>query len=124
MFSHINMVLLSSQPRTLLAVIAVFFVSRCFQVVIDMVFRIIFLFLLTAALVLDSLWGLFAILTLPHFECCRFSFALILCFLLFTLATESVEIESIVVECVVFISAPVCSLFPETVACHHECKEK
>ena len=77
------------------------------------------MFLLTAALRLDSLWGLFAILTLPHFERCRFSFALILRFLLFTLATESVEIVSIVLEYVLFIIAAVCSIFPETAACHH-----
>ena len=115
--------LLSSQPRTLLAVIAVWVSRRLSQVVIFMVFRLIF-FVMTAVLALDSLLGLFAILTLPNFERCRFSFALILRFLVFTLATESVEIECIVVECVVFISAPVCSLFPETVACHHESKEK
>ena len=84
-----------------------------------MVFRIIFQFLLTTALVLDSLLGLFAILTLPRFERCRFSFALILRFLVFTLATESVEIVSIVLEYVLFIFAAVCSLFPETAACHH-----
>ena len=82
------MVLLSSQPRTLLAVLTVFVVSL-FE----------------------------AILALPRFERCRFSFALILRFLVFTLTTQSVEIVRIVVEFVVFIFAAVRSLFPETVAC-------
>ena len=82
-----------------------------------MVFRLIF-FVMTAVLVLDSLLGRFAILTLPRFECCRFSFALILRFLVFTLATESVEIErSIALEKILSIFAAVCSLFPETAAC-------
>ena len=86
------MVLLSLQPLTLLAVLAVFCVS---------LFK--------------------AILALPRFERCRFSFALILRFLLFTLATESVEIVSIIVlEKILFIFAAVCSLFPETAACQHK----
>ena len=85
------MVLLSLEPRTFLAVLTVFAVSF-FQ----------------------------ASITLPRFERCRFSFALILRFLVFTLATESVEIErSIALEKILSIFAAVCSLFPETAACHH-----
>ena len=56
---------------------------------------------------------------MPRFERCRFSFALELRFLVFTLTTESVEIVRIVVELVVFVFAAVSGLFPETVACHH-----
>ena len=122
MFSHIIMVLLSSQPRTLLAVITVFFVSRFIQVVKVMVFRFICVGLCAAVLLfLNSLFGfrLWAILTLPLFERSRFSFALVLRFLVFTLTTKSVEIVRIVVELVVFIFAAVRGLFPETVACHH-----
>ena len=111
---------LQTSARTLLAVITVFFVIRFFQVVIGSVFRLIFVFLLTAVLVPDFFFGIFAILTLPRFECCRFSFALELRFLVFTLTTKRVEIVRIVVELVVFVFAAVRGLFPETVACRHK----
>ena len=88
--------LLSPHTRTLFAVITVF-----------------------PAILFDSLFGHCAILALPLFERCRFSFALELRFLVFTLTTQSVEIVRIVVERVVFIFAAVRGLFPETVACHH-----
>ena len=74
---------------------------------------------MTTVLVPDSLFGLWALFALPRFERCRFSFALELRFLVFTLTTESVEIVRIVVELVVFIFAAVRSLFPEAVACDH-----
>ena len=105
--------------RTLFAVITVFLVSRFLQVVIGLVFGLICVGFCAAALLFDSLCRLWAILALRRFERCRFSFALILRFLVFTLTTESVEIVRIVVELVVFIFAAVRSLFPETVACHH-----
>ena len=105
--------------RTLFAVITVFLVSRFFQVVIGLVFRLICVVFCAAVLLFDSLCRLWAILALPRFERCRFSFALELRFLLFTLTTQSVEIVRIVVEFVVFIFAAIRGLFPETVACHH-----
>ena len=100
----------------------VLFLIRLFQVVIVMVFRVSIIFFITAVLVLSCFFtfGFVAILALPLlFECSRFSFALELRFLVFTLTAESVEIVRIVVERVVFISAAVRGLFPETVACHH-----
>ena len=111
--------LLSPHTRTLFAVITVFFVSRFFQVVIGLVFRLICVVFCAAALLFDSLCRLWAFLALPRFELSRGCFALEFRFLVRTLATESVEIVRIVVELVVFIFAAVRGLFPETVACHH-----
>ena len=110
--------------RTLFAVITVFLVSRFFQVVIGLVFRLICVVFCAAALLFDSLCRLWAILALPRFELSRGCFALILRFLVFTLTTKSVEIVCIMFELIVFISAAVRSLFPETVAWHHESEEK
>ena len=111
--------LLSPHTRTLFAVITVFFVSRFFQVVIGLVFRLICVVFCAAALLFDSLCRLWALLTLPRFDRCRFSFALELRFLVYTLTTKREEIVRIVVEFVVFVFAAVRGLFPETVACHH-----
>ena len=62
--------------------------------------------------------SLLSLCALPCIELMRLFLALEFRVLL-VLSTESVEIVRIVVERVVFISAAVRGLFPETVACHH-----